>query len=217
MKNSGVLAKAGSTLRSANVCTTGRSAAQFCLSSSATRRTSRGGPACCAADTGLANVQFETATSTGFPGQYDLACLFDCLHDTGDPVGALRHIRQSLAEDGSLMIVEPMAFDRAEENHHYPLGRMFYSASTMICMPSSLAQPGGLASGNQLGPAERIWAVLKNYLASTAVSWPGRLRQIHSFFRNRSPDQMLATAAPWTSPCLPPGYPELPRSEGERS
>ena len=55
-------------------------------------------------------------------------------------------------------------------------------------------------------PAERIWAVLKNYVANTAVTWPGRLRQIHSFFRNRSPDQMLATAAPWTSPWLPPGY-----------
>ncbi len=55
-------------------------------------------------------------------------------------------------------------------------------------------------------PAERIWAALKNYVANTAVSWPGRLRQIHSFFRARSPDQMLATAAPWTSPWLPPGY-----------
>ena len=55
-------------------------------------------------------------------------------------------------------------------------------------------------------PAERIWAALKNYVANTAVSWPGRVRQIHSFFRARSPDQMLATAAPWTSPWLPPGY-----------
>jgi hypothetical protein len=55
-------------------------------------------------------------------------------------------------------------------------------------------------------PAERIWAALKNYVANTAVSWPGRLRQIHAFFRNRSPDQMLATAAPWTSPWLPPRY-----------
>jgi hypothetical protein len=55
-------------------------------------------------------------------------------------------------------------------------------------------------------PAERIWAALKNYAANTAVSWPSRLRQIHSFFRNRSPDQMLATAAPWTSPWLPPRY-----------
>ena len=55
-------------------------------------------------------------------------------------------------------------------------------------------------------PAERIWAALKNYVANTAVTWPGRLRQIHSFFRNRSPDQMLDTAAPWTSPWLPPRY-----------
>ena len=55
-------------------------------------------------------------------------------------------------------------------------------------------------------PAERIWGALKNYVANTAVSWPGRLRQIRSFFRTRSPDQMLDTAAPWTSPWLPPGY-----------
>jgi hypothetical protein len=53
---------------------------------------------------------------------------------------------------------------------------------------------------------ERIWAALKNYVADTAVSWPGRLRQIRSFLRARSPDQMLDTAAPWTSPWLPPGY-----------
>jgi hypothetical protein len=55
-------------------------------------------------------------------------------------------------------------------------------------------------------PTERIWAALKNYVANTAVSWPARLRQIRSFFRTRSPDQMLDTAAPWTSPWLPPGY-----------
>jgi transposase len=55
-------------------------------------------------------------------------------------------------------------------------------------------------------PVERVWAGLKNYAANTAVTWPGRLRQIHSFFRNRSPDQMLDAAAPWTSPWLPPGY-----------
>jgi hypothetical protein len=55
-------------------------------------------------------------------------------------------------------------------------------------------------------PAERIWGALKNYAANTAVTWPGRLRQVHAFFRARSPDQLLATAAPWTSPWLPPGY-----------
>ena len=55
-------------------------------------------------------------------------------------------------------------------------------------------------------PPDWIWAALKNYVANTVVSWPGRFRQIHSFFRSRSPDQMLATAAPWTGPWLPPGY-----------
>ena len=55
-------------------------------------------------------------------------------------------------------------------------------------------------------PAERIWGALKNYVTNTAASWPARFRQIHSFFRARSPGQMLATAAPWTSPWLPPGY-----------
>ena len=55
-------------------------------------------------------------------------------------------------------------------------------------------------------PAERIWGALKNYVANTAVSWPGRLRQIHAFFRARSPDQLLAAAAPRTSRWLPPGY-----------
>jgi hypothetical protein len=55
-------------------------------------------------------------------------------------------------------------------------------------------------------PVERLWVGLKNYVANTAATWPGRLRQIHAYFRSRSPDQMLATAAPWTSPWLPPGY-----------
>jgi hypothetical protein len=55
-------------------------------------------------------------------------------------------------------------------------------------------------------PAERIWGALKNYVANTAVTWPGRRRQVHAFFRARSPDQLLDTAAPWTSPWLPPGY-----------
>ena len=64
----------------------------------------------------------------------------------------------------------------------------------------------GARYGPHDNPVERVWARLKNYVANTTVTWPGRLRQIHSFFRNRSPGQMLATAAPWTSPWLPPGY-----------
>jgi hypothetical protein len=69
-----------------------------------------------------------------------------------------------------------------------------------------LELPYGAATARTTTRAERIWGALKNYVANTAVSWPGRLRQIHSFFRARSPDQMLATAAPWISPWLPPGY-----------
>jgi SAM-dependent methyltransferase len=106
-----------------------------------------------AADAEVGNVRFEVATATDFPGRYDLVTLFDCLHDMGDPVGALRHIRASLADGGTLMVVEPVAHDRIEDNHAYPLGRLFYAASTMVCTPSSIAQPGGLGSGNQVGPA----------------------------------------------------------------
>jgi SAM-dependent methyltransferase len=105
-----------------------------------------------AAGAGVSNVDFEVRGATDFPGRYDLICLFDCLHDMGDPVAALRHIHEHLTDDGVLLTVEPAAQDRPEDNHAYPLGRLFYSASTMICMPGSLAQPGGLGTGNQVGP-----------------------------------------------------------------
>jgi SAM-dependent methyltransferase len=99
------------------------------------------------------NVTFEVASAKTFPGSYDLICLFDCLHDMGDPVGAARHIRGALAPGGTLMLVEPVAADRPEDNHAYPLGRLFYAASTAICMPGSLAQETGLGLGNQVGMA----------------------------------------------------------------
>ena len=89
-----------------------------------------------------------------FPGSgYDLVCVFDCLHDMGDPVGAAQHIRQALADDGTWMIVEPYAKDRVEENLN-PVGRVFYGASTVICTPASLAQEVGLALGAQAGEAQ---------------------------------------------------------------
>jgi SAM-dependent methyltransferase len=97
-----------------------------------------------------ANVAFEVAAATDFPGQYDLICLFDCLHDMGDPVGAARHIRQALRPDGSLLLVEPAGADRPQDNHH-PLGRLFYACSTALCLPSSLAQRGRAGLGNQAG------------------------------------------------------------------
>jgi SAM-dependent methyltransferase len=104
-----------------------------------------------AAEAGVAGrVSFEVAGAKDFRGEYDLVCLFDCLHDMGDPVGAARHVREQLAPGGTLLLVEPAAADTPEQNHH-PLGRLFYAASTMICTPASLAQEVGLGLGNQVG------------------------------------------------------------------
>lgn len=102
---------------------------------------------------GLANrVKFEVARSTDYPGTaYDLVAHFDCLHDMGDPIGAAQHVRQTLAPDGTWMIVEPFAGDRVEENLN-PVGRVFYAASTMICVPASLSEHGP-ALGAQAGEA----------------------------------------------------------------
>ncbi|MBV9946434.1 MAG: class I SAM-dependent methyltransferase, partial [Myxococcales bacterium] len=97
-------------------------------------------------------VAFEVAKSTDFPGSdYDLVAHFDCLHDMEDPVGAAKHVRRAIARDGTWMIVEPFAADRREQNHN-PVGRVFYSASTLLCVPHSLAQHGP-ALGAQAGEA----------------------------------------------------------------
>jgi 2-polyprenyl-3-methyl-5-hydroxy-6-metoxy-1,4-benzoquinol methylase len=97
-------------------------------------------------------INFEVASSKSFPvnGGYDLVTFFDCLHDMGDPVGASRHVLSSLKKDGTWMIVEPFANDAPEENHN-PVGRIFYSASTMLCTPASLSQEVGAALGAQAG------------------------------------------------------------------
>jgi len=79
---------------------------------------------------------------------------FDCLHDMGDPVGAAKHVLSTLVPDGTWMIVEPFAHDEPEQNHN-PVGRIYYSASTMLCTPASLAQEVGAALGAQAGE-ERI-------------------------------------------------------------
>jgi SAM-dependent methyltransferase len=106
-----------------------------------------------AAQAGVADrVSFEVAGAKDYPGTFDLVCLFDCLHDMGDPVGAARHIRSSLAPDGTVMLVEPHAGNRPEENFH-PLGRAFYGFSALVCTPASLAQEVGLALGPLAGEA----------------------------------------------------------------
>jgi 2-polyprenyl-3-methyl-5-hydroxy-6-metoxy-1,4-benzoquinol methylase len=104
-----------------------------------------------AKDAGVADrVTFEVAKSTEFPGKgYDLIAHFDCLHDMEDPVGAAKWARQAIAADGTWMIVEPFASDKAEENHNI-VGRVYYSASTMLCVPHSLASRGP-ALGAQAG------------------------------------------------------------------
>jgi SAM-dependent methyltransferase len=97
------------------------------------------------------NAEFAVASAKDFPGSgYDLVCFFDSLHDLGDPVGALRHTRDALAEDGTVMLVEPFASDMLAENLN-PVGRVYYAASTLICTPSSLAQEVGLGLGAQAG------------------------------------------------------------------
>jgi SAM-dependent methyltransferase len=96
-------------------------------------------------------VSFEVAAAKQFPGSdYDLICMFDCLHDMGDPVGAAAHVRQAIAPDGTWMIVEPYACDRLEENLN-PVGRVYYGASTLVCTPASRDQEVGLALGAQAG------------------------------------------------------------------
>jgi 2-polyprenyl-3-methyl-5-hydroxy-6-metoxy-1,4-benzoquinol methylase len=104
-------------------------------------------------------VSFEVAGATDFPGRdYDLVAHFDCLHDMEDPAGAARHARQAIAADGLWMIVEPFAADRREDNHN-PVGRVFYSASTMLCVPHSLSRRGP-ALGAQAGEA-RLRAIVE--------------------------------------------------------
>lgn len=108
-----------------------------------------------AQEAGVADrVRFEVATAKGFDGGgYDLVATFDCLHDLGDPAGAAAHIRDSLADDGAWLIVEPYAEDRLEDNLT-PLARAFYSISTIVCTPCSLDQEVGRALGAQAGEAQ---------------------------------------------------------------
>jgi len=107
-----------------------------------------------AAEAGMGNrVRFEVAKAKEYPGgDYDLVTFFDCLHDMGDPKGAAAHVRETLKTTGTWMIVEPFAGDRLEENLN-PVGRAFYSASTLICTPASLSQEIGTALGAQAGEA----------------------------------------------------------------
>jgi SAM-dependent methyltransferase len=96
-------------------------------------------------------ITFEVSKAKEVPGQdYDFVAVFDCLHDMGDPVGAATHVRQSLAKDGTWMIVEPFANDQLKDNLN-PVGRVYYSFSTLLCTPCSRSQEVGLCLGAQAG------------------------------------------------------------------
>jgi len=105
-----------------------------------------------ALDAGIAaRTKFEVASAKAYPGRdFDLVTFFDCLHDMGDPAGAAAHVKQSLRADGTWMVVEPFAHDAIEQNLN-PVGRVYYSASTLLCTPASKAQEVGLALGAQAG------------------------------------------------------------------
>jgi len=98
-------------------------------------------------------ISFEVGAAKSFPAkEFDLVCFFDCLHDMGDPVGAAGHVRETLKNDGTWLIVEPFAHDTLEDNLN-PVGAVFYAASTIVCTPASLSQEVGLALGAQAGEA----------------------------------------------------------------
>jgi ubiquinone/menaquinone biosynthesis C-methylase UbiE len=107
-----------------------------------------------AGDAGVADrVNFEVAVASAFSGtDYDLVATFDCLHDMGDPLGAAKHVRQSLKPDGTWLVVEPAAADDTAGNMN-PVGRVYYNFSTLLCVPNALSQPGGYSLGAQAGEA----------------------------------------------------------------
>lgn len=106
-------------------------------------------------------VTFEVSKAKDYPGKnYDFVTVFDCLHDMGDPVGAAQHVRSSLAKDGTWMIVEPFANDQLKDNLN-PVGRVYYSFSTLLCTPCSRSQEVGLCLGAQAGE-KRIREVISS-------------------------------------------------------
>jgi 2-polyprenyl-3-methyl-5-hydroxy-6-metoxy-1,4-benzoquinol methylase len=114
-----------------------------------------------AAEAGVSgNTTFEVADAKSYQGTFDLICFFDCLHDMGDPVGIAKYAREHLAEDGTVLLVEPAAMaDRLQNIRENPMAPLLYTASSVICTPNSLSQEVGLGLGAQAGP-EKLKAVL---------------------------------------------------------
>src|SRR3712207_812748 len=106
-------------------------------------------------------VSFEAAKADQYVRHdYDLVCFFDCLHDMGRPIDALRYARTAMAEDGTVMLIEPFAGDRVEDNIN-PVGRLYYAASTTLCCAHAISENGTHVLGAQAGPS-RLEAVLRS-------------------------------------------------------
>jgi SAM-dependent methyltransferase len=106
-----------------------------------------------AAEAGLDRVTFVKARADDYPGTgYDLICFFDCLHDMGDPLAAATHAAKAVAKDGTVMLVEPFANDRVEDNVS-PVARLYYAASTTLCCAHAISEGGRMVLGAQAGEA----------------------------------------------------------------
>lgn len=131
-----------------------------------------------AADRPTADVRFEQATATDYAGErYDLICFMDSFHDLGDVVAAARHAARRLADGGTVMLVEPLAAARAEDNHG-PIAAMNYAASTALCTPNALCHHGSLALGAQAGPEALRQALAAGGLGHFRVAATTRFHQV---------------------------------------
>ena len=157
-----------------------------------------------ASEAGVADrVTFEVASAQSFPGTgYDLVATFDCLHDMGDPVGAARHIRESLAADGTWLVVEPAAGDNVADNLN-PVGRVYYSFSTFLCVPNGLSQHGGYALGAQAGEA-----AIRGAVTEGGFTGSGRARRPRSTSCTKAGPEALNERA------VIAVLPEVPRGRG---
>jgi SAM-dependent methyltransferase len=131
-------------------------------------------------------TKFQVATADGYAGDgYDLIMILDCLHDMGDPVGAVAHARSRLAGNGVVFVAEPLAADRFEDDLSNPYARIGYAISTLVCTPSSLSQPGALGLGAMAGPG-RLQQILTE----------GGLRSIRRLPPSLAPFNLLFEARP---------------------
>jgi hypothetical protein len=130
---------------------------------------------------------------------YDLVTMFDCLHDMGDPVGAIRHVRQSLPADGTWMIVEPIAGDRVEDNFNL-IRRAHYGFSTLLCTPASLSQDVGLALCGQADESRIRDVVTRAGLAASAASARRRSTSSTRPSRSQCPGQVQQPDRTWPEP-----------------